>query len=68
MEAHTIKEPPFNYNTQEIIPRIGPVLIRSPGLLDDSSRNLRELITKVEVGAHDLVPDNLIGLSSPGHN
>lgn len=63
-----MREPPFNYDTQEIIPRMGPALIRSPTPLDDSSRNLRELITKVVVGAHDWAPDNLIGLSSPGHN
>ena len=45
-----MREPPFNYDTQEIIPRMDPVLIRSPSPMDDSYRNLRELITKVEGG------------------
>lgn len=68
-ESLAIREPPFNYDTQEIIPRMGPALIRRPGLLDDSSRNLRKLITKVEGrGAGDWASGNLIGLSSPGHN
>lgn len=64
-----IREPPFNYDTQEIIRRMGPALIRRPGLRDDSSRNLRKLITKVEGrGAGDWASGNLIGLSSPSHN
>lgn len=68
-ELLAIREPPFNYDTQEIIPRMGPALIRRPGLLDDSSRNLRKLITKVEGrGPGDWASGNLIGLSSPGHN
>lgn len=49
-ELLAIREPPFNYDTQEIIPRMGPALIRSPSPLDDSSGNLRKLITKVEGG------------------
>lgn len=68
-DSLAIREPPFNYDTQEIIPRMGLVLIRGPGLLDDSSRNLRKLITKVEGrGAGDWASGNLIGLSSPSHN
>lgn len=50
VELLAIREPAFNYNTQEIIPRMGLVLIRSPSPLDDSSRNLRELINKVGGG------------------
>lgn len=68
-ESLATREPPFNYDTQEIIHRMGPALIRRAGLLDDSSRNLRKLITKVEGrGAGDWASGNLIGLSSPGHN
>lgn len=49
-ELVALREPPFNYNAQEIIPRMGPELIRSSSQLDDRWRNLRELITKVEGG------------------